>query len=60
MAELTVPEVRRLLEIALPLPPRSKELRLAWSFWRRTKRLQSIRSFYKSKGYSICEYDNSS
>uniref|UniRef100_A0A540V842 Uncharacterized protein n=1 Tax=Litorilinea aerophila TaxID=1204385 RepID=A0A540V842_9CHLR len=36
---MTVPEVRRLLEIALPLPPRSPELRLAWSLWRRAKRL---------------------
>jgi hypothetical protein len=60
MAELTVPEVRRLLEIALPLPSRSNELRLAWSFWRRTKRQQSRHSFYKNKGYSFCLYNNSS
>jgi hypothetical protein len=38
LAELTVPEVRRLLEIALPLPARSPQLRLAWSLWRRAKR----------------------
>jgi DDE superfamily endonuclease len=31
LAELTVPEVRRLLAIALPLPMRSPELHLAWS-----------------------------
>jgi SRSO17 transposase len=31
LAELTVPAASRLLEIALPLPPRSPELRLAWS-----------------------------
>jgi SRSO17 transposase len=37
--ELTVPEVRRLLELALPLPYRSWELRLAWSLWRRSKRM---------------------
>jgi hypothetical protein len=35
---LTVPEVRRLLEVALPLPERPPELRLAWSLWRRAKR----------------------
>jgi hypothetical protein len=29
-----VPEVRRLLAIALPLPVRSSELRLAWSAFR--------------------------
>ena len=47
MAELTVPEVRRLLEVALPLPYRSRELRLAWSLWRRAKRLQARRSHYR-------------
>lgn len=47
MAELTVPEVRRLLEVALPLPDRSRELRLAWSRWRRAKRLQARRSHYR-------------
>ena len=46
---MTVPAVRRLLEIALPLPSRSNELRLAWSFWRRTKRQQSRRVFIKAK-----------
>jgi len=29
------PQIRRLLEVALPLPPRSPELRLAWSRWPR-------------------------
>ncbi len=53
LAELTVPEVRRLLEIALPLPPRSTELRLAWSHWRRTKRQQARRSHYRRKGYTM-------
>jgi len=33
-----VPEVRRLLAIALPLPVRSPELRLAWSTFRREAR----------------------
>jgi len=41
LAELTVPEVRRLLEVALPLPYRPRELRLAWSLWRRAKRWQA-------------------
>lgn len=44
LADLTVPEVRRLLEVALPLPPRSAELRLAWSAWRRAKRYWAWRS----------------
>ena len=44
LAELTVPEVRRLLEIALPRLERSRELRLAWSLWRRAKRLQARHS----------------
>src|SRR5450759_4455338 len=34
LAGLTVPEVRRLLAIALPLPARSPEVRLAWSTFR--------------------------
>lgn len=38
MAELSVPEVLRLLELALPLPDRPPALRLAWSLWRRAKR----------------------
>ncbi len=41
LAELTVPEVRRLLEVALPLPYRSREQRLAWSQYRRAKRWQA-------------------
>jgi SRSO17 transposase len=47
LAELTVPEVRRLLDVALPLPPHSPELRLAWSDWRRAKRQQARRSHYR-------------
>ncbi|MYA21550.1 MAG: hypothetical protein F4Z30_01625 [Gemmatimonadetes bacterium] len=49
MAELTVPEVRRLLEIALPLPARSPPLRLAWSLWRRAKRLQARQCHYRRR-----------
>ena len=51
LAELTVPEVRRLLEVALPLPPHSPELRLAWSKWRRARRQQARRSHYRRKGF---------
>ena len=49
LAELTVPEVRRLLDVALPLPPRSPELRLAWSNWRRAKRQQARRSHSRQR-----------
>ena len=44
LAGLTVPEVRRLLAIALPLPVHSPELRLAWSMFRRRKRLWARQS----------------
>lgn len=47
LAPLTVPEVKRLLEIVLPLPVRSPLARLAWSFWRRKKRQQARRSHYR-------------
>jgi len=50
LAEVSVPEVRRLLEVALPLPPHSPELRLAWSQWRRAKRQQARRSHYRRRG----------
>ena len=49
LAQLTVPEVRRLLDIALPLPQRSPQLRLAWSDFRRAKRKQARRSHYRTK-----------
>lgn len=44
LADLTVPEVRRLLAIALPLPVRSPDLRLLWSLFRRRKRFWAHRS----------------
>jgi hypothetical protein len=53
LAELTVPEVRRLLDVALPMPARSVELRLAWSDWRRARRLQARRSHYRRRQQSI-------
>jgi hypothetical protein len=37
LEDLSVPEVRRLLEVALPLPERGVRERLAWSYWRRRK-----------------------
>jgi len=46
LAELTVAEVRTLLEIALPLPAHSPALHQAWSQWRRYKRQQSRRSYW--------------
>ena len=46
---MTVPEVRRLLDLALPLPPRSPPLRLAWSEWRRTTRFRVRRSHYRRR-----------
>jgi hypothetical protein len=49
MAGLTVPEVRRLVAVALPLPERSVAARLAWSCWRRTRRLQARRSHYRRR-----------
>jgi hypothetical protein len=45
-----VPEVRRLLVVALPLPPRSNAFTLAWSEWRRAKRQQAERSHYRRAG----------
>ena len=53
LAELTVPEVGRLLDIAMPLPPQSTALRLSWSHWRRAKRLQARRSHYKRRGETL-------
>jgi len=49
LAGLTVPEVRRLLAIALPLPARSPELRLLWSTFRRRKRFWARQSHYRRR-----------
>jgi len=46
---LTVPEVRRLLEVALPLPPRSRAARLAWSRWRRRHQACAKRCHYQRR-----------
>lgn len=49
MAGLTVPEVRRLLAIALPLEAASPEFDLAWSHWRRLRRLQARQSHHRAR-----------
>jgi hypothetical protein len=49
MIPLTVPEVRRLLEVALPLPVRSREARLAWSAWRRRHQATARRCHYRRR-----------
>ena len=49
LAELSVPEVGRLLAVALPLPERSPALRLAWCRWRRAKRQQACHSHYRRR-----------
>ena len=49
LANLTVPEVRRLLEIALPVPAPSRRERFAWSLWQRTQCLQAQRSHYRHR-----------
>lgn len=49
LAELSVPEVRRLLEVALPLPADSPEFKLAWSRWRRARHLQARLSHYRAR-----------
>jgi hypothetical protein len=49
LAELSLPELRRLLEVALPLPPQSHELKIAWSLFRRAKRQQARRSHYRRR-----------
>ena len=46
LAELTVAEVRALLEVTLPLPPGSIAFRMAWSRWRRRKRKQARDSYH--------------
>jgi hypothetical protein len=39
--------VRRLLEVALPFPYRSREQRIAWSLYRRAKRWQARQSHFR-------------
>ena len=49
LAHWTVAEVRRLLEILLPLPSYSAQFHKAWSDWRRRKR-QDSRLSYRRRG----------
>ena len=39
---LSVPELRRLLNLALPLPPLSQAFRLHWFWWRRDHRFRAV------------------
>ena len=43
----SLPELRCLLNIILPVPSVSKMFRLRWFWWRRRKRLQAIASRYQ-------------
>ena len=44
---LSLPETRRLREMALPLPERSLRERWAWSLWRRAKGWQVQQGHYR-------------
>jgi hypothetical protein len=46
-----VPEVRRLLEVALPLPERGVRERLAWSYWRRRKCYRARACHYRHRSW---------
>lgn len=46
---LTLPEVRRLLEVVLPPPPRPPQARLHWSNWRRRHHQRARESHYRSR-----------
>ena len=46
---LSVPEARRLLEVALPLPARSPAARRAWSLWRRRHQAIARRCHYRRR-----------
>jgi len=46
-----VPEVRRLLEVALPLPERGIRERLAWSYWRRRKCYRARLCHYRHRSW---------
>ena len=51
--ELSVPEIRRLLEIALPLPEQSVESKWRWSLWRRRHHRKAKLSHYRRRGYPL-------
>jgi SRSO17 transposase len=51
LGALTVPEARRLLEIALPFPIRSIALIWHWSLWRRRHNQRARRSHLKRKTF---------
>ena len=49
LVPLSVPEARRLLEVALPLPVRSPMARHAWSVWRRHHQAIARRCHYRRR-----------
>ena len=49
LVPLSVPETRRLLEVALPLPARSPTARHAWSVWRRHHQAIARRCHYRRR-----------
>ncbi len=49
LVPLSVPEARRLLEVALPLPARSPMARHAWSVWRRHHQAIARRCHYRRR-----------
>ncbi len=53
MGVLSVPEIRRLLELIFPLPQRSKSSKWRWSVWRRKHNEKARRSHYKKRGHSL-------
>ena len=48
---LTVPEIRRLLEIALPLPVSNNDSKWRWSLWRRRHHQKALRSHFRRRGH---------
>ena len=53
LAQLSVPEVRRLLEIALPLPEKTPEYKWFWSLWRRRHNRKALLSHYRIRGHLL-------
>ena len=49
LVPLSVPAIRRLLVLTLPLPPRSVAFHLAWSHWRRRHQARAKRAHYRRR-----------
>ena len=56
LAEVSVPEVKRLLEVALPLPPRSPELRLDCPDYLKWDVVISVREVF-ARRYRVIDID---